>query len=319
MKFPLFLRFFLIYCFLACTIPLLHAQDLPIVLSTPTGDLQGSLMMPENRLPAPVVLLISDAGPCDRDGNQPNLKNNCLKLLAESLRRNGIASVRYDKRAVGNSTSAIPSKGRLLFSHYVEDARGWVDKLSGDKRFSKIILAGHGEGALIGMLASVNNKAVNGYISIAGLGEPADVYFREQLRSHSQEYQEGCAKIIEKLKSGDTLQKVAPHFKPLFREEVQPYLISWFRHNPQQEIAKLKIPVLLILGTMDAQVKFKDLDLLANACPNAKKELIPDMNHVLKSISTIEKMAQTATLNNPDLPVVPQIIQSIIFFTQHLN
>ena len=42
-----------------------------------------------------------------------------------------------------------------------------------EKRFTTITVAGHSEGALIGMLACQNRPKVKGYISIAGAGRPA--------------------------------------------------------------------------------------------------------------------------------------------------
>lgn len=55
----------------------------------------------------------------------------------------------------------------------MNDVTGWIDYLSKEKRFTTITVAGHSEGALIGMLACQNRPKVKGYISIAGAGRPA--------------------------------------------------------------------------------------------------------------------------------------------------
>ena len=52
-----------------------------------------------------VVLIIAGSGPTDRNGNNPMMTNNSLKMLAKELQKNGIASVRYDKRGIGESFS----------------------------------------------------------------------------------------------------------------------------------------------------------------------------------------------------------------------
>ena len=53
------------------------------------------------------------------------------------------------------------------------DVQGWIDRLSEDSRFSDVFVLGHSEGSLIGMLASVDNPKVKGFISLAGAGRPA--------------------------------------------------------------------------------------------------------------------------------------------------
>lgn len=79
------------------------------MLETPTGTLYGTLELPKSKPPFPVVLIIAGSGPTDRDGNStarpaPNVPpgpNNSLKLLAGGLAAQGIASLRYDKRGIG--------------------------------------------------------------------------------------------------------------------------------------------------------------------------------------------------------------------------
>ena len=41
----------------------------------------------------------------------------------------------------------------LRFDDYINDAREWIQLLKQDKRFSKVIVIGHSEGSLIGMIA----------------------------------------------------------------------------------------------------------------------------------------------------------------------
>ena len=130
----------------------------------------------------PVVLLLSGSGPTDRNGNSPMLpgKNNSLQMLAEGLASNGIASLRYDKRGVGESAKAMMAEADLRFETYVDDAVAWCEQLRKDKRFSAVIIAGHSEGSLIGMLAAKRCNAA-GFISIAGAGRAAADILRTQL------------------------------------------------------------------------------------------------------------------------------------------
>ena len=77
----------------------------PLTVETPTGRLYGTLDWPPSTSAVPVVLIIAGSGPTDRNGNSPLLKgpNNSLKQLSDGLAAQGIASVRYDKRGVGET------------------------------------------------------------------------------------------------------------------------------------------------------------------------------------------------------------------------
>ena len=90
----------------------MHSTEVPL------NGLSGTLLELTVREDLCIALIISGSGPTDRDGNNPSLKNNSLKLLAEALAENGIASLRYDKRGVGRSDAE--SMEELRFEHYVD-------------------------------------------------------------------------------------------------------------------------------------------------------------------------------------------------------
>jgi uncharacterized protein len=255
--------------------------DLPISLQTETGKVEGTLLIPDRENKVPLVLIIAGSGPTDRDGNNPVMKNNSLKMLAEGLAENGIASLRYDKRGVGESKDAGLSESELRFEHYVQDAKAWVDYLSKDSRFSEFVILGHSEGSLIGMIAT-QNPDVTKFISLAGVGTPAGEIIREQLKPQPPFVLEQSLPILEKLEKGETVDEVPPMLFSLFRPSVQPYLVSWFRYDPRQELAKLNKPILIIQGTTDLQVGVDDAEKLANANERAELRIIEEMNHILK-------------------------------------
>lgn len=142
-------------------------------LDTATGVLYGTIELPAAKPPFPAVLIISGSGPTDRDGNTRLAgKNNSLKMLAEGLAALGIASLRYDKRLIGESKDIRTSESDLRFDMYVDDAVAWGQQLRKDQRFCGLLIAGHSEGSLIGMLAAQKLSA-DGFISIEGTGRPA--------------------------------------------------------------------------------------------------------------------------------------------------
>jgi len=292
-------------------------QEKPIVLETKTGKIRGTILVPEGKAAVPVVLIIAGSGPTDRNGNNSMMKNNSNKMLAEELFKNNIASVRYDKRGIAESKDAGPEEKDLRFDNYVNDVTDWIKLLKKDHRFSKIIIAGHSEGSLLGMIAA-NLENVNAYISIAGAGRSADKILKEQLKAQPQQVIDMCYSIIDSLVKGKQVNDINPALNVLFRPSVQPYMISWFKYDPQTEIKKLTIPILILQGTTDIQVSVDDAKLLSNANPKAKMVLIENMNHVLKNAEA-DRQKNSATYNDPNLPINSDFLKEIDTFITGLK
>ncbi len=281
----------------------------PIEVSIKEGKLSGTLCFPNQKKNFPVALLIAGSGPTDRDGNNSMMKNNSLKLLAQELAKNGIASVRYDKRGVAASSTIVTKEEDLRFEDFISDGQQWVELLKKDKRFTQVIVIGHSEGSLIGM----NLTNIDKFVSLAGSGQSADLTIKEQLNSQPQMVKDMCYPIIDKLKNGELVEDVNPMLNSVFRKSVQPYMISWFKHNPQEDIKKLSIPVLIVQGATDIQVSVKDADLLSNSSKNSKKIIIEGMNHIFKMVA-LDKQENVATYNNPDLPVSTELVKTMTEF-----
>lgn len=288
-------------------------NETPVVLHTATGDLFGTLMLPANFSKGPVALIIAGSGPTDRNGNNPVMKNESLRMLAQGLANHAIASLRYDKRGIAESKAAMKGEANLRFEDYIKDAQDWIDLLKKDKRFKKVVVIGHSEGSLIGMVAA--RQGADGYVSIAGAGRSADLLLKEQLASQPQNIKDISFPIIDSLVQGKTVTNVDPMLYSLFRPDVQPYIISWFRYDPQAEIKKLAIPVLVVQGTNDIQVSTQDAQLLAKANPHAQLVLIDGMNHILKNVEG-DRSANIATYNNPSLPISDKLLSAIVKFIE---
>ena len=290
------------------------SQEEEITLKTKTGDIKGSLLVPSNSEKASVVLIISGSGPTDRNGNNPNMTNNSLMMLSNELKKNGIASLRFDKRGIGESSSSGMQESDLRFENYVNDVKGWVDLLKESNKFSKIIVLGHSEGSLIGMIAS-QKAEVEKFISVAGAGNSAGDIIREQLKAQPAFVLNQSLPIIEKLENGEREENVPQMLYALFRPSVQPYMISWFKYDPQIEIAKLNKPVLIVQGTTDIQVSVLDADKLASANNKAQKQIIEGMNHILKE-AEMDRLKNIQTYSMPDLPLKKTLIEIIVKFIE---
>lgn len=310
MKKVLFTILTLIFFSTAC------AVEKNIILPTATGDIHGVLLMPDVEQPCPLVIIIAGSGPTDMDGNTigSNNRNNSLKMLAEGLATEGIASLRYDKRGIGKSQTAMMSEEQLRFEHYIDDAAAWADMFADDNRFSTIAIAGHSEGSLIGMVAAQKSRVVKAYISIAGCGRPAYEVIEEQLKPQPEQVQREAAAINRELREGRTVEMVPSYLAALYRKSVQSYLISWYRYNPAKEIAKLRIPVLILQGDKDIQVSIRDAEILFAARMFSSFHIIKNMNHVLKHCESSEIIGQLDTYQSPDLPIKEELIEHIARF-----
>lgn len=291
---------------------LAQSKEENLILETKTGKIKGTLLFPKLRNKVPLVLIIAGSGPTDRNGNNPMMINNSLKILAEGLCKNDIASLRFDKRGIGESKNAMTIESNLRFEDYVDDVKKWIEFLQKDERFESVIVLGHSEGSLIGMIAIQKTK-VKKFISIAGIAEKASKILREQIKMQSSNLLEQANPIIEKLEKGDTVSNISPIFFNLFRPSVQPYLISWFKYNPQEEIAKLNCPILIIQGTNDIQVTTDNATKLSVANKKAIKIIIPQMNHIMKE-SELDRQKNIQTYFNPNLPIKSELIQELVKF-----
>ena len=296
-----------------------------ISVARPGGELYGTVTIPK-KIPdskatkVPVVLIISGSGPTDRDGNSRLLPghNNGLKQIAEALTDKGYATVRYDKRGVAASLAAGPKEGDLRFDTYVEDAAAWISLLEQDSRFSSVVVVGHSEGALIGMLAARQTGGVAGFISVAGPARRASDVLRSQLASLPSSIVAANERVLASLEKGIAVQDVPPELNALYRSTVQPYLISWFRYVPRDELARLKMPVLIIHGGTDIQVSESEAVLLKKAKPDAKMVVIAGMNHVLKTVPS-DRSRQIESYSDPSLRISADLTTELQKFVQEVT
>lgn len=252
-------------------------------LATAWGRLCGTLQLPQGPGPWPAALLIAGSGPTDRDGNNPLLPIaiDTLKLLAHALAARGVASLRFDKRGVGDSAYPGLSEEALRFDHLVDDAVLLARALDGDERIARVVLAGHSEGALIAALAATQTP-VHAVVSLAGAGCRASALMRRQIEGRlPPDLSQQALAALAALEQGDGVADVSEDLVLLFRPSVQPYLASWFRHDPPQVLAEVHVPVLIVQGTADSQVGVQHAHWLHDARPGARLRLVEGMDHAL--------------------------------------
>ena len=301
------LLFLLFFGVLQAQVVQFHNEEIQI-----TPLVKGSLLLPETSEKPPLAIIIAGSGPTDRNGNQPMMKNNSLKFLAQGLYEKGIATFRYDKRIIQLMKMGAMTEEKIRFDDFIEDAIAITEHFKKDPRFSKIYIIGHSQGSLIGMIAAQDHA--DGFISIAGAGQEIDDVIVDQLAKQAPGLKENARQSFDDLRVNGAAQNYSPGLSSIFRPAIQPFIFSWMKYDPQIEIAKLNVPVLIINGTKDLQVQVSEAELLKKAKPDAQYKIIENMNHVLKEIKGDDDIENSKSYNIYNLPVMPELIATVGVF-----
>ncbi|WP_029038555.1 alpha/beta hydrolase family protein [Salinimicrobium xinjiangense] len=277
--------------------------------------IKGTLVTPGNNEKAPLVLILQGSGPTDRDGNQSFLKNDALKKLAHALAEEGIASYRYDKRIFQVQRLGIKEQD-MRFDDFVTDAITAIDHFKTEPDFSKIIVLGHSQGSLVGMIAAKDRA--DAFISVAGLAQPIDSVLTTQVAAQLPGLKENVQQAFSELRSHGSTSSYNPVLESIFRPSVQPFILSWMKYHPQEEISSLDIPVLIINGTNDLQVSETEAELLKHAYPKAQLALFENMNHILRKIEGDDLM-NNKSYNEPGQPLHPELIPQLVEFVRSIE
>lgn len=275
--------------------------------------IEGTLLRPTDQSEVPLVIIIQGSGPTDRDGNQPTMQNNSLKMLAESLSQAGIASFRYDKRIMPMLRNGTLNEADLSFNDLVTDAKSTLQYFKVSSSFSGYYIAGHSQGSLIGILAA--QDGIDGLISLAGPGQSIDEIVVDQLERQAPALAASAQRAFEDLRTTGKAETYSPGIASLFRPEIQPFMLSWIKFDPTEELAKLNCPVLLINGDKDLQIDPQEAQKLLEAKPDAQLEIITGMNHVLKTIEGGD-MENAKSYNEAERPLSEELVPLIIDFVK---
>jgi pimeloyl-ACP methyl ester carboxylesterase len=287
-----------------------------INLVTTKGSLSGTLLPADPN--QTIAIIIAGSGPTDRDGNNYlGVKANSYKLVAEGLAKQGIASLRYDKRAVGKSSSPGMKEADLRFDDYINDVKSWINYLIDSVKYKRVVLIGHSEGALLASIAGQDDR-VTGVVLVSGMGRSFDEVIAEQISKNAPLIiQQESQTIMDSLKEGKLVSKVPSYFNALYRPSVQPYLISLLKYAPLAQASMLQKPVLILQGDADSQIQVKDAEALAKVVKQAQLVIIPKMDHVLKEVLDTQK--PLANYTDAEGPLAPGFLNALTDFIKNLK
>jgi len=267
-----------------------------IIVSSET-PLAGTLTVPESENNIhPAVLLIAGSGKVDRNGNAKQLEMNVYKDLANFLTKQGLMTLRYDKRGVGKSGGDYMKAG---LSDFITDAGSLLSFLKNHPKVDsdRVFILGHSEGALIA--PAVHQKVpASGLILLAGAAEPSiDLLPRqnEQAFEELNRLQGLKGWFIRKFNITDKsrktnekiFNKVAASDQPVMRVKGIKLNAKWLRetleYNVVDYLQTVTCPVLAVTGEKDVQVPPEHARKIAESVQGeAEWHIIPNMNHILR-------------------------------------
>lgn len=315
-------RFILSVVALIATICTAMAQEQEVAIECDWGVLSGSLVMPNGGSDT-AVLIVAGSGPTDRNGNSGmGLSTYCYKMLADELAKEGIASMRYDKRGVGLSmVRDMSTYVDVVFEDFVLDAARCVEYLRA-AGFDKVIVAGHSEGGAIALhLALREDIAVDSIVLLSAAGFPMDRILNAQLSAQLVPQYLGlmmtATSLIQRIKRGEevALENIPNELLSLFHPSVQKFLCSSMAFDPAELISRVEQPVLIVSGGRDIQVTKENAIQLLSKAKHGEHINFENMTHILKDADTSDRIEQLmGVYTNSKLSLTEGLTEAIVKF-----
>ena len=258
---------------------------------TATADdglpLVGTLTLPAGPGPHPAVLLLHGSGRLDRDANTGRLRMEFGPPLAAALAKDGIATLRYDRRGVGATSGDWRATG---FADNRRDAAAALRALAArpDIRADAIGVVGHSEGAVHAMSLGAHPE-VAAVVLLAGFARLGEDALRWQAGMIARDLPALVRPLLPALRAlaNRQLARIKATSTDVTRVAGVPMNARWMRellsHDPRPDLANIRVPVLAITGGKDVQVDPADLDEIRRLVPGeVEVHRIPDLTHLLR-------------------------------------
>ena len=174
------------------------------------------------------ALLIAGSGATDPNGSGPYGGPDTLRHIARQLARCGVASLRYDKRGIGQSQFKGLNESDLTFDDFVNDATTVASALLQQDDVDELWLVGHSEGALIALAAQEKVQAQRVVLLAASAQRYLDLIERQLAPNLNAPQREQIGATVRDLRAGATIDAASlpTALAPLLRASVQPFLCS---------------------------------------------------------------------------------------------
>jgi dienelactone hydrolase len=265
------------------------------VVANVTYPLEGILTLPDSRTEkVPAVVFVHGSGPLDKD--ETIGANKLFRDLADGLSKEGIASLRYDKRTCSYGKQVIQELGGKLTveEEIIQDAIMAVHMLKKDPRVdaNRVFLIGHSQGGMLAPRIDAEGGELAGLCILAGTArtlEEVIINQNEDSIKQLEKSQQGIAlKQVKELQDKfDAISDMTDEMAQqtiLFGSVYAWYLKEMKQHPIKDYLSHNKNPIFVIQGDKDVQVSVeKDFnrfrDMLKDH-PDVTFKLYPGLNHM---------------------------------------
>ena len=288
-------------------------------------ELSGTLAYPESPGPFPAVVLITGSGQVDRNENHSKMHLNAFYDISHYLAQNGIASLRYDKRGIGQSQGDYWATG---FEDHVEDALAAVEYLKQQATIQsdQIFVLGHSEGAFLATRIAGEGANIAGIILLSGGVKSGEAVLKWQavqitkgmkgfngwlIKTLHVDVSKAQQKQLEKIKQS----KRDWYRQQLFVKVNAKWLREFMAYDPALDLPRITVPVLAITGSKDIQVDPTDLEQMAQLVKAPfESHLIQGMTHLLR----IEQRDASISRYKEEInqPIAPKLLEIILQWLQ---
>ena len=258
-----------------------------IDVASPADDgvpLAGTLVLPEGPGPHPAVLILNGSGRLDRDSNTRVARMDLGRPLAAALAKQGIATLRFDKRGAGRTP------GNWRATGFIDNRRDAFAALCALAARPEILaeaigVVGHSEGAVHAMALGADPQ-VRAVVLLAGFARSGEDTLRWQGLQVARDVPAPLRPLLRKLANG-RLARIKATTTDVARAAGIPVNARWIRellaYDPRPDLAGIKAPVLAITGAKDIQVNPADLDVMRELVPGEiEVDRVPDLTHLLR-------------------------------------
>lgn len=242
---------------------------------------------------APAVVLVGGSTRVDRDERTAGVP--IFADIAGALSDAGFFVVRYDKRGAGKSGGRTES---AMVADYAGDALSIVQWLRQRKDVdpSRIALLGHAEGGAMALIAAAREKKIASLCLIGSPGQTGrDVTLMQQqtllARSNEPEAVRQSqiamqARVIDAVLKGTGWEGIRPEVR---QQAETAWFKSWLQFDPKPLVVRMRQPMLILTGALDAQFppdqadRLESLGRLRKKLPTdrTQKVIVAGVDHTL--------------------------------------
>lgn len=265
------------------------------------ASLSGTLTLPVNcTADTPVLVLVTGSGLQDRD--ETLFEHKPFAVIADFFAREGIATLRYDDRGMGESTGDLI---QVTTEDLKNDARAGISLLQG--RFKHVGVLGHSEGGSIAFMLAAERQA-DFIISLAGgilsgkailLDQNRTLLLRQGISEDETEaYCAALSELFDRMILGQGLQNldgvaISDALKAnlaAVANQNSPYMQYFLQMDVSSLLDRVDCPVMAINGDRDTQVNAAlNMPLLEQrfwADPRSCIKIYPELNHLFQHCVT---------------------------------